>query len=265
VRQLEQRAQTAERLAELGTLTGGLAHEIKNPLSTIGLNIQLLKEDLSEIVDLAPQGTLPHDKLTRIHRRFDSLGRETGRLREILEDFLRFAGRVQLDLVPTDIHALLEELTDFFEPQAREAAVNLRRQLTAPQATTLADPSQLKQALLNLLINATQAMEEARKKQVPHGGADELIIRTEVARPIGEDELHIHVTDTGPGMPAEVAAKVFQPYFSTKRGGSGLGLPTARRIIEEHGGHLHLHAAPGRGCDFTIVLPVRSEASASPV
>jgi signal transduction histidine kinase len=258
VRQLEQRARAAERLAELGTLTGGLAHEIKNPLSTIGLNIQLLKEDLSQVTELAPAAA-SSDKLSRLHRRFDALARETQRLRDILEDFLRFAGRVRLDLVPTDIHALVDELGDFFEPQAKEAAVNLRRQFSSTPTTTLADPSQLKQALLNLLLNATQAMADARQKNIPHGGANELIIRTERQRPLGQDEIHIHITDTGPGMTPDVAAKVFQPYFSTKRGGSGLGLPTARRIIEEHGGHLHLHAAPARGCDFTIVLPIKTQ------
>jgi signal transduction histidine kinase len=255
VRQLELRARAAERLAELGTLTGGLAHEIKNPLSTVGLNVQLLQEDVQ---DLSQDGGLSeshHEGLGRVHRRLESLSRETHRLRDILEDFLRFAGRVELDTHPIDIHDMIGELIDFFEPQANEARINLRAQLSANPSTISADAGLLKQALLNLLINAVQAMTQARENDRPHGGADELIVRTESGRSAGGGELRIHVTDTGPGMSQEVAGKVFQPYFSTKRGGTGLGLPTARRIIEEHGGHLTVHADPGRGTDFTISLP----------
>lgn len=256
VRQLELRARAAERLAELGTLTGGLAHEIKNPLSTVGLNVQLLQEDVHNLSEDAGLTQSHHEGLVRVHRRLESLSRETHRLRDILEDFLRFAGRVELDTQATDLHTTIGELMDFFEPQANEANVNLRSQLQADPATLQADAGLLKQALLNLLINAAQAMTQAREKNLPHGGADELIVRTERGKTLGGEELRIHITDTGPGMTAEVAEKVFQPYFSTKRGGTGLGLPTSRRIIEEHGGHLSVHADPGRGTDFVISLPV---------
>lgn len=257
VRQLEQRARAAERLAELGTLTGGLAHEIKNPLSTVGLNVQLLQEDVHALTQDTGLSANHHDGLNRVQRRLESLSRETHRLRDILEDFLRFAGRVELDAQPTDLHVMIGELIDFFEPQAREAGVNLRTQLAAENATVNADAPLLKQAMLNLLINAVQAMQHAKEKNLPHGGANELIVRTERARASGGtgSELRIHVTDTGPGMPSDVAAKVFQPYFSTKRGGTGLGLPTSRRIVEEHGGHLSVHADPGRGTDFILALP----------
>lgn len=256
VRQLEMRARAAERLAELGTLTGGLAHEIKNPLSTVGLNVQLLQEDVQDLSEDAGLSQSHHEGLVRVHRRLESLSRETQRLRDILEDFLRFAGRVELDTQDTDLHTTIEELMDFFEPQANEAGVNLRAQLQADPSTAQADAGLLKQALLNLLINAVQAMTRAREKDEPHGGADELIVRTERGKTLGGEELRIHITDTGPGMTPEVAEKVFQPYFSTKRGGTGLGLPTSRRIIEEHGGHLTVHADPGRGTDFVISLPV---------
>ena len=294
VRKLEQRARAAERLAELGTLTGGLAHEIKNPLSTVGLNVQLLQEDVSELS--RDQGlTDSHiEGLGRVQRRLESLNRETHRLRDILEDFLRFAGRVELDPQPTDLHEMIEQLIDFFEPQAREAGVNLRTQLAAADPIVNADAGLLKQAILNLMINAVQAMAAAREKNQSHGGANELIIRTERVRYAGRartdgvtprektsggkapggttsggitsggggktsgEEFHIHIIDTGPGMPPDVAEKVFQPYFSTKRGGSGLGLPTSRRIIEEHGGHLTVHTAPARGTDFTLALPINA-------
>lgn len=254
-RQLEQRARTAERLAELGTMTSGLAHEIKNPLSTVNLNLQLLQEDLTDLAAQAPPGAFPEDQLGRFQRRFDSLRRETGRLRDILEDFLRFAGRMELHLTPTDLNATLDELADFFGPQAAAAGVQLRTQFAANPAIVNADTGLLKQAVLNLLLNATQAMQEAREKGTPHGGATELILRTERARHAGVDEVQVHVIDTGPGVPDDVAARIFQPYFTTKRGGTGLGLPTARRIVEEHGGRLTLHTEPARGTDFRLSLP----------
>ena len=299
VRGLERRAVAAERLAELGTMTGGLAHEIKNPLSTLGLNVQLIQEDLADLSKVLPpepepvpgrnlpqhRGDPPRERLARIRKRTDGLHRETSRLREILEDYLRFAGRVVLDRSEVDVHVLCEEMVDFFQPQADEAGVRLRTQLTAARPRVHADPTLLKQALLNLLINACQAMTEAREKTKAHGGADELILRTFAAPPGGEtpeparvpgappgaarrrrrgrratpaddaDWLALQVIDTGPGMDPEVVAKVFQPYFSTKRGGTGLGLPTTRRVVEEHGGYLAVHSEPGRGTVFTMMLP----------
>ena len=253
VRRLEQRARGSERLAELGRLTGGLAHEIKNPLSTVGLNIQLLQEDLAEMGDDAtPQQV---EKIGRVSRRLDSLSRETQRLRDILEDFLQYAGRIRLNRVPTNINHLLGELVDFFEPQAQGSHVNLRPQLTASPEEISIDADLVKQAVLNLLLNACQAMNEARDNNKPSGGNDELIIRTENKKTAGQNEILIHVIDTGPGIEKEKIDSVFAPYFSSKKSGSGLGLPTSRRIIEEHGGTMTVHSEQGRGTDFTITLP----------
>src|SRR5690606_28549466 len=136
------------------------------------------------------------DRLGRAQRRLDSLRRETHRLREILEDFLRFAGRMKLERVPTDLHEVIRDLADFYEPQANASGVQLRCQLAADPATAAVDAALLKQALLNLLINATQAMADAREKRQPHGGATELIVRTDNGRHLDTDEVHIHVIDT---------------------------------------------------------------------
>jgi len=255
VRDAETRARSAERLAEIGTMTSGLAHEIKNPLSTLGLNAQLLEEDL-EIIAASLDDPDALDRIGRARRRFESLGREANRLREILEDFLRFAGRIRLNRQPADAHRMIQELVDFFEPQASADGVTLRTQLDAQPPTLVADVPLLKQALLNLLINAVQAMADARQRGKPHGGADLLMIRTNRRRVFGRDQLCIDVIDTGPGMPDDVRQRVFEPYFSTKSGGTGLGLPTTRRIIEEHGGSVAVHAEPGRGTDFAVTLPV---------
>lgn len=253
--ELEREARANERLAEQATMTRGLAHEIKNPLSTIGLNVQLLQEDAADIERAAEGQPQIADQAGKIRRRLGTLGREAVRLREILEDFLRFAGRIELDQQPTDLNALVGELADFFEPQATEAGVNLRTQVDEQLPRAHADPSLLKQATLNLMINATHAMADAQQDGSDHGGASELILRTSRSTTKEGDKLCIHVVDTGPGIPKDVQAKLFEPYFSTKRTGTGLGLPTTRRIVEEHGGSLTLHTEPGRGSEFTIELP----------
>lgn len=261
VRELEQRASSSDRLAEQAMLTGGLAHEIKNPLSSINLNIQLLQEDLSDLrksgaASGGATGQTNDEKLGRIQRRFDSLGRETQRLRTILDDFLRFAGRMKLELVPTDVNAMLSEVVDFFQPQAQSMGVTIRNQLSQGPLIVQADEGLLKQAILNLMINACQAMAGAREKGTPHGGAIELMVQTSRRRSVQGEVMEVHITDTGPGISAEDQAKIFQPYFSTKKGGTGLGLPTSRRIVEEHGGSLRVHSELGKGSDFVVTLPV---------
>lgn len=255
VTELEREARANERLAEQATMTRGLAHEIKNPLSTIGLNVQLLQEDAADIERAAEHQPAIAEQAGKMRRRLGTLGREAVRLRETLEDFLRFAGRIELDTQPTDINALVDELAVFYEPQASEAGIKLRCKLDAEPPIARADPSLLKQATLNLMINATHAMADAKRDKQPHGGANELILRT--SRAVAKDgkRLRIHIIDTGPGISENVRAKLFEPYFSTKRAGTGLGLPTTRRIIEEHGGELSLHSEPGRGSEFTIELP----------
>jgi len=244
-RELREQAAANERLAAIGTLTGGLAHEIKNPLSTIGLNLQLLSESLDDAKLAEPHGG-------RMRRRIDALSGEVERLRGILEDFLRFAGRMNLDREPTQLNELVDELADFYEPQASQSGVKLRAMLAPNLPEVAVDRTLIKQAVLNLLINATQAMVQARYDGKSHGGADELIIRT-AASPT---HVELHVTDTGPGIDEKTLARIFEPYFSTKRGGSGLGLATSRRIAEEHGGSLTVHTEPGRGSDFEIRLPL---------
>ncbi|UCD75955.1 MAG: hypothetical protein JSV91_03350 [Phycisphaerales bacterium] len=248
-RQAERRARGAERLAELGSMTSGLAHEIKNPLSTVGLNAQLLHEGLEE-------ADLPDDQRSRLLRRLESLKREVERLGGILTDFLQFAGRVKLDPQPRDVVRLVDELSDFYHPQCDQAGIVLRTDLPDRSIVAPVDETLLKQAVLNLMINATHAMADTGR---PPGevtdnpaGKGELILRVE-----GDgEEARIHVIDTGSGIEPEKIAEIFHPYVSHKSGGTGLGLPTARRIIEEHGGRLEAHSERGRGSDFVIHLPL---------
>ena len=241
----KRRADDVERLAQLGTLTGGLAHEIKNPLSTLSLNAQLLGEDVAD-------SALPAEEKSRLLRRTETLRREADRLKGILADFLQFAGQIRLDPQPHDLNVLLEELVDFYLPQAQNAQVRLRFSPGRSPAWARVDSALLKQALLNLLINATQALETMSDPE----RSRELMLRVEKATEEDEEAGYlIHVTDTGPGIDPEHLSRIFHPYFSTKKGGTGLGLPTARRIVKEHGGEIEVHSEPGRGTDFVVRLP----------
>ena len=247
-REAERRARDAERLAVLGSMTAGLAHEIKNPLSTIGLNAQLLGEGIND-------AELPDEDCGQLLRRLDALSREAERLRAILTDFLQFAGRVRLDAQPRDLVAIVDDLRDFFHPQCDQHRIVLRTNLPQTPVPVQADEGLLKQALLNLMINATRAMADgATTDTVPRG---ELILQVEA----DDDEARVHVIDTGPGIEPERLEQIFHPYVSHTAGGSGLGLSTARRIIEEHGGRLVAHSEVGRGSDFVIHLPRKSAAA----
>lgn len=230
----ERRARRAERLAELGTLTGGLAHELKNPLSTIQLNLQLLQEDVS------PQ----NPAYQRILNRLNLVHRETSRLRDILDDFLRFAGRMEVERKPVDLNALLEELVDFFTPQAQVNRVQARWRPSPEPLIVPADAKLIKQAVLNLMINAIHAMAEK-------GGGD-LILGARRA----ENEAIIEVIDTGGGISPEAVRQIFDAYYSTKKGGTGLGLAMAKRIAEEHGGRITVDSEVGKGSAFQIHLPL---------
>ncbi|HYO08705.1 MAG TPA: ATP-binding protein [Tepidisphaeraceae bacterium] len=230
---MERRAIQAERLAEIGSLTGGLAHEIKNPLSTVQLNLQLLKEDLEP----------GNSAYSRLVSRLDTVHRETSRLREILDDFLRYAGRIELDPRPTELNAVLEELVDFFTPQAQLQRVQLRLKKHPGPLVARVDQRLLKQAVLNLLINGLQA--------IPDGGG-ELIL---ALRAEGRSAV-IDVIDTGAGIEPDKVARIFQAYYTTKRGGTGIGLAMAKRIAEEHGGRIAVRSEVGKGSDFSITIPL---------
>lgn len=252
-RRAEQRAQTNERLAELGSMTGGLAHEIRNPLSTIGLNLQLLMEALAD----APLDTAER---TRLLRRAGSVNAEVDRLAGILQDFLEYAGALHLEPAPCDLNGVLEELADFFAPQADRAGVRLRVEPATRSAVALVDARATKQAAMNLMLNALHAMKASAGES--SGANGELILRaTEARLADGRPAIAVHVIDTGPGIPERLREEIFRPYVTTKSGGSGLGLPTTRRIVEAHGGELRLDTEEGRGSDFSMVFPASGAGS----
>ena len=221
------------RLAFLGELAAGLAHEIKNPLSTIRMNLELLKEDWKGA---------KAEKEIRTLRKIDLLGREVRRLEEIVQSFLKFARGLDLKLVRLNLSTVVAEVLEFSQPELERKSIRLRSSLDPALPDALADANQVKQALLNVIVNAEQAMEK--------GG--ELIVRT---RSEG-GEVAIDVADTGSGIAPEVLSRIFQPYFSTKKGGTGLGLSTTRRIVEEHGGRITVTSDPGRGTQVTLRFPL---------
>jgi len=226
-----------EHYAELAELAGGFIHEIKNHLGALGLNLQLLAEDFPD-----PQSQRERRALGRVQR----LQAECQHLVEIANDFLRFARIKDLDLAPTDVGRAIEELLDFFGPTARSANIDIKSYVPADLPLVSLDQELFKQALLNLLLNAEQAM--------PKGG--ELTVEAGLEQGSSTSPtLCLSFIDTGVGINPEVRARVFQPFFSTKQGGSGLGLPTTRRIIEAHGGTIEGQSEVGRGTKFTIRLP----------
>jgi len=234
-----------QQYAELAELAGGFIHEIKNHLSTLGLNLQLLAEDFHE-----PQS----QRERRAHDRISRLQGECERLVDVSNDFLRFARVKDLELKPANLNGVIEELVDFFGPTAKAANIEIKVYLPADLPPVALDQEMFKQALLNLLLNAQQAMTpQDQPESTTRGG--ELTIQA--ARE--PDGVCLSLIDTGRGMPPDVAAKVFRPFFSTRKGGTGLGLATTRKVIEAHGGTIDVQSEVGRGTKFTIRLPAVSQ------
>ena len=239
----ELQEQLTEQYARIAKLAGGLAHEIKNPLSTIRLNMELLAEDLAEPAS-------PRDR--RALAKIDLVQRECQRLQDLLDDFLNFTRVRAPRLEPTDLNRQINQVLTFFAPQAREAGIDVICYFDPELPSVLLESESFHRALLNLVLNAQQAM--------PDGG--QLVVRT---TSVGS-RVAIYLIDTGCGMDARTLAQVFDTFFSTKPGGSGLGLPTTRKIIEAHGGRIDVESEPGQGTKFTIELPVppRLTAASSP-
>lgn len=227
-----------DQYTEIARLAGGLAHEIKNPLSTIRLNMELLAEDLSE-----PETA----RERRAQAKVNVVQRECQRLQELLDDFLSFAKVRRPRLEPTDLNEQVRQMLRFFAPKAEKAKIEVIDYLATDLPTVLLDKESFQGALLNLVLNAEQAM--------PDGG--QLVVRTNATG----DQVALDLIDTGCGMDEDVIEHIFEAFYSTKRGGTGLGLPTARKIIEAHGGQLAVESESGRGTKFTIKLPTPARLS----
>lgn len=217
----------SEKLAAIGQLAAGLAHEINNPLNIIsGFNEVLLDET-------------PSNDVRR--PRLEEIGRETARCQRLVAELLHFAKPKEPDRRPTDVGALVTDTLHLVQSQAKAQGVEIEAETSGNLSRLRIDADQIKQAVLNLLLNACQAM--------PEGGR--LNVRTRRAN----GHVEIRVSDTGPGVPEKNIKSIFNPFFTTKDEGTGLGLPLSHAIVEQHGGKIGVESAPGRGSVFTISLP----------
>lgn len=242
-----QRNKNGHLIEELSKLTGELAHEIKNPLSTIKVNLKLVSEELedSASAEFSEIGTEKNDRrFTRALRKIAVIQKETDRLEQILDGFLRYVDRTELQLATADINELIGDMVDFYSPQAHSHSITIRQGLYNEPLICKVDTDMLKQVVLNLFINAQQAMSE--------GG--ELMIRTDRQ----QNDAIIQINDTGSGIAPERLPHLFDAYPSFRPKGSGLGLPIVKKIVEAHSGTIKVDSEPGKGTSFTIRLPVQA-------
>jgi signal transduction histidine kinase/putative methionine-R-sulfoxide reductase with GAF domain len=222
----------SEKLAALGQLAAGIAHEIRNPLTSINILIHSLRDKPSD------------DEYRQEDLRV--IEEEIRRINEIVDQFLRFAKPAPPLLQEADVFSLFEETLHLLKPQIEKQRVSVQKEFQ-PLPPTVLDREQMKQVILNLLINALQAM--------PGGGGLRL------SGQVLEDHrwIQLSIQDTGVGIPPEDMNKLFDPFFSTKEGGVGLGLSIAHRIIDQHRGKIQMESTPGKGTLFTLWLPISQE------
>jgi signal transduction histidine kinase len=230
------RMQRAEQLAVVGELAAGLAHEIKNPLAGIKVAMHVLADEASL-----------SDEDRAVVRK---VGDEVTRLETLMKSFLSFARPAKPRPVEMHLNALLSTTLEFYGRDRRprvggEERVRVAKEFGTVPAT-LADPMQMQQVFLNLVINAFDSM--------PQGGT--LTVRTRIAG--APPEIVAEIADTGKGIDAENRSRIFQPFFTTKHGGTGLGLPVSRQLVEQHGGTIEVAENPGGGTVFTVRLPIRA-------
>src|ERR1700674_1003520 len=222
--------QVSERLAALGRITAGVAHEVKNPLNSMRLWLENLKE------------SLPADQESGAQQAVNVLDKEIDRLDAVVKRFLDFTRPMDIRLEATQLSQLLPEVLEIAHPQLQKAGIQLAQLLPIDVPEVYVDRALLKQAVLNLVLNAAEAM--------PNGGQLSLVLRRR-----GE-MAEITVADTGKGIPPENKQKIFQLFFTTRPGGSGIGLASAFRIVQLHNGSIDFTSEVGRGTTFRIELPL---------
>jgi two-component system, sporulation sensor kinase E len=226
------RLRRAESLAALTTLTAGVAHEIKNPLASIGIHLQLMQKQLKGREEV---------RAADLKQYLDIVGEEVDRLNMIVVDYLMAVRPTEGQLEPGDINEVIRDITAFLQFELKEAHVELIEEFSEIPQIEL-DEKSLKQALLNLIKNAIEAM--------PRGGT--LWIGTSRQR----DRVTVKIRDTGVGIPGDLVGKIFEPYFTTKDSSSGLGLTVVYKIMKEHHGEVSVSSHEGEGTTFTLTFPV---------
>jgi two-component system sensor histidine kinase HydH len=224
----EEQLRRADRLSALGELSAGMAHEIRNPLGSIKGAVEILRDDYD-----------PGDA------KYEFVGillKETDRLNRIVQEFLEFARPKPPEFQPVDVNNAVESVLTLTAQETAKAGIQIVRQLDRSIGRLNLDGGMLKQAFLNLILNAVQAM--------PGGGT------LTVGSRLNGGALEMTISDTGGGIPPENRKKLFRPFFTTKKNGTGLGLAITYRIIENHRGTIDVASEPGKGTTFTVRIPV---------
>ena len=228
-RKIGRELQTADRLSAISRITSGVAHEVKNPLNAILLHVEVARSKLS-------RGE------TDVSEQMDIISREILRLDRVVRTFLDFTRPVELQLDNVPLQELVREIVELARPQTDAANIRVSVQEEADGVEVRVDRDLLKQAVLNVVVNAMQAM--------PEGG--ELRFESSASK----DNAELRISDTGPGIPPELRDKIFRLYFSTKAEGSGIGLAMTFRIVQIHDGTIDFTSEPGKGTTFVICLPI---------
>ncbi len=238
IKQMEERIRQADRLATIGRLAANIAHEIRNPLASLSGAIEVLTRELPR------DGT--HDRLVQI------VLRESDRLNRIIKDFLEYARPAALHPLPIEVGEVLDEVLLLLEHRTLPPGLKVVREydggLTVP-----VDPQQFRQAMWNLCINALEAMPEGGELRIGAG----IVTQRQTRR------LEVWVADTGSGIDPESLPHIFEPFFSTKPEGSGIGLALVHRVIQDHGGDVEVRSEPGVGTTFTLRLPLADSGRAA--
>jgi PAS domain S-box-containing protein len=230
--QLEEQLQISEKMASLGLLAAGVAHEVNTPLTGISSYTQMLL-----------QNAVPGDPQTKV---LEKIERQTFRAAKIVNGLLNLARPAQVDSGPVDLNAVINDVLSLLEHQLRNGSIQVRKELAPVSPTVLGIEYKLQQVFLNLFLNARDAM--------PKGGWLSIVTRS------GADEATIEVADTGSGIPADYLSRIYDPFFTTKDigKGTGLGLSITYGIVQEHGGTIICDSSVGQGTRFTLSLPLAS-------
>jgi two-component system, NtrC family, sensor kinase len=234
IQEREQRLIRSERLATVGRMAAHIAHEVRNPLSSIGLNAELLGDEIAERGEEA-------------RRLVTSIIGEVDRLTEITETYLRFARLPRPKLDRENVGAVIVSVVDMSRGELAQGGIDVTVDIAPGLPDIAADESQLRQALINLIRNAREAMAGAVSR------------RLEIAARVAGERIVITVHDSGPGIGAANMGKIFDPFFSTKERGTGLGLALVQHIVVDHGGQIEVASPPGEGTTFTLTLPIEGE------
>ena len=230
-----------QRMAYIGTLAASIAHEVRNPLSSVKMNVQMMEKRLDRLAD--------PDDVVYFRSKVERIKGEVDRLEESISHFLAFARPAPLRAQTVQLNELVGSVLDFLDPQCAAAEVELARDFADGLPPVALDPNQFAQAVQNLVLNALQAI----------GSGGRITVTTAYA----DGGVSLSIADDGPGIPEDIQSKIFDVFFTTRQSGTGLGLNIVSRIVEEHGGTLTLDSAPGAGATFRIALPARQAGGAS--